>query len=190
MSALTNICPATYADIEALPDNMVGQILYGSLHAHPRLNPRHARSATRLASEIDAPFDRGTSGPGGWIILIEPEVHLGPHIVVPDLAGWRRERMPILPDAAYFELPPDWVCEILSPSTARIDRTDKLTIYAEYGVCHVWLVDPDLRTLEAFALTDGKWLLTATLKDDDKVSVAPFEAHTFQLDVLWADAGA
>jgi Uma2 family endonuclease len=185
--ALTDQTPATYADIEALPENMVGQILYGVLHAHPRPAPKHARSATRMASEVDGPFDLGRSGPGGWIILSEPEVHLGPHVVVPDIAGWRRERLPKLPDAAYFELAPDWVCEVLSPSTARIDRTDKLSVYAEYAVGHVWMVDPNARTLEVFALTDGKWLRVAALKDDDPVAQPPFEVHTFSLGILWAD---
>ena len=179
--------PATYADIEALPDTMVGQILYGVLHAHPRPVPRHARAATTLSFEVTGPFDRGRGGPGGWIILGEPELHLGAHVVVPDLAGWRRERLPKLPDTAFIALAPDWVCEVLSPSTARLDRTDKLSVYAEFGVGHVWLVDPDVRTLEVFALTGGKWLLTATFKDDDPVAAPPFEVHTFPLGVLWAD---
>ena len=187
MSILIDQRPATYADIEALPDNMVGQILFGMLHAHPRPAPRHARSATGLTSEIYGPFDRGRGGPGGWIILIEPEIHLGPHVVVPDIAGWRRTRLPKLPDKAYFEISPDWACEVLSPSTIRIDRTDKLAIYAEFGVSHVWLVDPDLRILEAFALTDGKWMLLTTLKDSDAVAIARFEEHQFSLDNLWDD---
>jgi len=179
--------PATYADIEALPENMVGQILYGVLHAHPRPIPRHSRATSSLGYELSGPFDRGRGGPGGWIILDEPEVHLGPHVVVPDIAGWRRERMPRLPDKAYFELAPDWVCEVLSSSTVRIDRTDKLAIYAEFGVGHAWYVDPDARTLEVFALTGGKWLLAATFKESDAVAAPPFETHTFALDVLWPE---
>lgn len=185
MTAQTKSRPATFADIEALPANMVGQIVFGVLHAHPRPTPKHARSSSRLGGELDGPFDRGHGGPGGWIILDEPELHLGAHVVVPDLAGWRRARMPKLPETAYFELPPDWVCEVLSPSTARLDRTDKLTVYAEFGVGHVWLVDPDLKTLEVFALTEGKWLLAATFKDAEPVSAQPFAVHTFPLDVLW-----
>lgn len=178
--------PATYADIEALPDNMVGQILHGVLHAHPRPAPRHVRASSRLGSELDGPFDRGRGGPGGWIIVDEPELHLGRHVVVPDLAGWRRERMPRLPDTAWFETAPDWVCEVLSPSTARIDRTDKLSIYAEFGVGHAWYIDPELRTLEVFALTgEAKWLVSATFKDADPVAAPPFEVHEFTLDVLW-----
>lgn len=189
---------ATYADIEALPENMVGEILFGALHTHPRPAPRHARATSTLGVELGGPFDRGRGGPGGWIILDEPELHLGPHVIVPDLAGWRRERMPKLPDTAYFETAPDWIAEVLSPSTARVDRTDKLAIYATFGVRHAWYVDPDQRTLEVFALTGGstsaasapeaqsrKWLLAATYKDADAITAPPFEAHTFALDGLW-----
>ena len=138
-----------------------------------------------LGAELTGPFDRGRGGPGGWIILDEPELHLGPHVIVPDIAGWRRERMPTLPDTAYFETPPDWVCEVLSPSTQRVDRTDKLAIYAAFGVGHAWYVDPIVKTLEIFALTGSKWLLAATFKDDDDVTAPPFEAHTFSLAGLW-----
>ena len=179
---------ATYADIEALPANMVGQILHGVLYAHPRPAPRHAQAYTRLVSEIDGLFDRGRGGPGGWRILAEPELHLGQHVVVPDIAGWRRERLPRLPDTAYIETSPDWVCEILSPSTARIDRTDKLSIYAEFKVGHCWLVDPDALTLEVFELLDARWLLHSTYKEADSVAAPPFAEHTFALDVLWPDA--
>lgn len=185
---------ATYADIAALPENVVGEILFGALHTHPRPAPRHARASTRLGAELDGPFDRGRGGPGGWIILDEPELHLGSHIIVPDLASWRRERMPKLPETAFFETPPDWVAEVLSPATQRADRTDKLAIYAAFGVQHAWYVDPIARTLEVFTLVGGvdapntpsrKWLLAATFKDDDTVAAAPFEAHAFGLDVLW-----
>ena len=177
--------PATYADLEALPSNMVGQILHGVLHAHPRPAPRHARAQHGIQVELDPAFARGRGGPGGWIFLPEPELHLGPHVVVPDIAGWRRERLPRLPDTAYIETSPDWVCEVLSPSTARIDRTDKLAIYAEFGVGHAWYVDPIAKTLEALALQAGKWLIAATFKDAEPVTAPPFEVHTFALDVLW-----
>jgi hypothetical protein len=190
MTAVTRNRPATYADLEALPAHMVGQILYGALHAHPRPAPRHAFAFTRLVSEIGGPFDRGRGGPGGWLFLAEPELHLGPHVVVPDIAGWRRERLPRLPDTAFIETAPDWVCEVLSPSTARIDRTDKLAIYAAFGVGHAWYVDPIARTLEVFELTGGKWLLAATFKDADPVTAPPFSEHTFALDVLWPDEAA
>jgi len=130
---------------------------------------------------------KGGAGPGGWWILDEPEIHLGGDVLVPDIAGWRRERMPVLPDTAWFELAPDSVCEVLSPSTARTDRALKMPIYAREGVPHLWLVDPDARTLEVYRLLDDShWLLLATLKDDDPVSQPPFDAITFPLATLWA----
>ena len=178
---------ANYADLEALPAHRVGQILFGTLHSHPRPTPRHARAAGRLGSEIDGPFDRGSNGPGGWIFLAEPELHLGPHVVVPDIAGWRRDRLTPFPATAFIETPPDWVCEVLSPSTQRIDRTDKLAVYAEFAVGHAWYVDPDAHTLEVFALSGEKWLIAAAFKDADPVTAPPFEAHTFALDLLWPD---
>ena len=187
MSQLAKARSAVYADLEALPSNQVGQILMGTLHAHPRPTPRHARAATRMVSELDGPFDRGRGGPGGWIFLIEPELDLGPHVVVPDIAGWRRDRLRRLPETPFIEIAPDWACEVLSPSTVRIDRTDKLTIYGQFGVQHAWYVDPDARTLEKLELTGDKWLLAATYKDGDGVSARPFEPHVFQLDALWPD---
>lgn len=187
MTALPRKRPATYADLEALPATMVGQIIYGTLHAQPRPAPRHARAATAVTGELWSPFGQGRGGPGGWIILAEPELHLGAHVVVPDIAGWRRERLPQLPDTAYIATAPDWVCEVLSPSTARLDRTDKLAVYAEFGIGHAWYVDPEARTLEVLTLTGGKWLIASTFKDADAVTAPPFEAHTFELAVLWAD---
>jgi hypothetical protein len=177
--------PATYADIEALPSNMVGEIILGVLHSHPRRAPRHAVAANAVGYEITGRFGRGTDGPGGWIFMVEPELHLGPHVVVPDLAGWKRERLTPFPETAYIETPPDWLCEVLSPSTQAIDRTDKLAVYAEFGVKHCWYVDPIARTLEVLALTGDKWMIAATFKDDDAVTAVPFEVHTFGLDGLW-----
>ncbi len=179
--------PATYADIEALPRHLVGEILFGALHVHPRPAPRHGVAATRLTFEMSGPFDYGRGGPGGWLFIVEPELHLGAEVLVPDIAGWRRERLTPFPTTAFIETAPDWLCEVLSPSTQRIDRTDKLTAYASFGVGHCWYVDPIARTLEVMALTGGKWLLAATYKDADLVCAAPFEAHTFPLDVLWVD---
>lgn len=177
--------PATYADIEALPANVVGEIIRGVLHTHPRPAPRHAVAASRIQTTLGGPFDFGSDGPGGWLFMIEPELHLGPHVAVPDLAGWRRERLTPFPETAYIATPPDWLCEILSPSTQALDRTEKLAVYAEYGVKHCWYVDPIAKTLEVFELTNGKWLLTAALKDADPVTAPPFEVHTFSLSVLW-----
>jgi Uma2 family endonuclease len=139
-----------------------------------------------LGVDVGSSFSKGNGGPGGWWILDEPELHLGDDILVPDLAGWRRERMPALPDTAWFELVPDWVCEILSPSTARLDRIQKMPLYATAGVVHLWLIDPDLRTLEAYENLQGRWTLIATHADQDSVRVAPFDAVALELGGLWA----
>ncbi|MDG4555281.1 MAG: Uma2 family endonuclease [Candidatus Competibacter sp.] len=177
---------ATYEDLFDLPDHIVGEIIHGQLITHPRPAPKHALASSSMGDELVSPFQKGRGGPGGWWILFEPELHLGPHILVPDLAGWRRERMPELPDMAYFTLPPDWVCEVLSPGTARIDRADKMPIYAEYGVSFLWLIDPALHTLEAFALRDGHWSLEHVYQEDDAVRAVPFDAVAFSLAGLWA----
>ncbi|MBE2295786.1 MAG: Uma2 family endonuclease [Phycisphaerales bacterium] len=177
---------ATYEDLFDLPENLVGEIIHGQLITHPRPAPRHALASSSMGSELISSFHKGRGGPGGWWILFEPEVHLGPHILAPDLAGWRRERMPKLPDIAYFSLPPDWVCEVLSPGTARIDRADKMPIYAEYGVLFLWLVDPELHTLEVFTLRDGHWSLEHVYQENDEVRAAPFDAVAFSLADLWS----
>ena len=176
---------ATYDDLLTVPEHLVAEIIHGQLHTHPRPAPRHARASSSLGMEVGSPYDKGRGGPGGWWILDEPEVHLGGNVLVPDLAGWKRERLPELPETAWFEVAPDWVCEVLSPSTARIDRAEKMPIYAEQGVKHLWLIDPDLQTLEAYELHDGQWLLLVTLDDDKPVSVRPFDEITFPLSSLW-----
>ena len=176
---------ATYEDLLQVPEHLVAEILNGELHAHPRPAPKHALSSSALGGKLFDPFGTGSGGPGGWWILDEPELHLGAQVMVPDLAGWRRERMPDLPESAWFELAPDWVCEILSPSTAQTDRSIKMPLYAEHGVGHLWMVDPLLKTLEAYELRDGRWSLLTTLKDDDGVRLAPFAAVEFSLADLW-----
>lgn len=181
---------ATYEDVLAAPREVVAEVLFGVLHTHPRPGARHARAASRLGGELDGPFDRGRGGPGGWILLDEPELHLGEDIVVPDLAGWRRERMPRFPyDAAYFTLPPDWICEVLSASTSKIDRGDKLDIYAREGVRNAWLLDPTDRTLEVLRLDAGHWVRLAFHRDGRAVRAEPFEAIELALDALWPDDG-
>jgi Uma2 family endonuclease len=179
--------PAVYQDVIDAPDNMVAEIVHGALYLSPRPAPPHARASSALGVEVGGPFDRGRGGPGGWWILDEPELHLGPDVLVPDLAGWRRERMPALPGIAWFELAPDWACEVLSTSTRAVDLTDKRDIYRAAGVGHLWLIDPTARTLEAFALRDGAWVLAAALKDDAEVRLPPFEAIAFPLAALWTD---
>jgi Uma2 family endonuclease len=177
-----------YEQLLALPENLTGEIIHGVLYTQPRPSARHAVTETGLGASLLPPFQRGRNGPGGWWIIAEPELHFIRDVLtpVPDLAGWRRERMPELPEDHRFEIIPDWVCEILSPSTAKKDRAQKLPLYAEYQVAHVWLIDPIARTLEAFSLQGKNWLLVATLKDDDPASVPPFDAITFPLSDLWA----
>jgi Uma2 family endonuclease len=179
--------PATYQDVLDAPHNLVAELIEGALHLHPRPSFLHAHVGSSLGDEIMSPFHKGRGGPGGWWILDEPELHLGPDVLVPDLAGWRRERMPALPDTPWTELAPDWVCEVLSPGARRIDLTDKRRLYAAAGVAHLWFVDPLARTLEAFALRDEAWTLIAALKDDDEARAPPFDAIAFPLSVLWPD---
>ena len=176
---------ATYQDVLDAPAHQVAEILDGTLYTHPRPAMPHARAASALGGKIGNPFDYDAGGPGGWWIVDEPELHLGEEILVPDLAGWRRARMPDYPETAYVTLAPDWVCEVLSSSTRKVDLHEKRPVYAREGVTHLWLIDPTDRTLEAFELHDGQWLLIANAKDDEPVSIRPFDAITFSLGDLW-----
>ena len=176
---------ATYQDVLDAPAHQVAEIVGGTLHTHPRPAVLHARASSSLGAKIGGPFDYDAGGPGGWWILDEPELHLGDDILVPDLAGWRRERISELPDAAYFTLAPDWVCEVVSASTRRLDLQGKHPIYAREGIAHLWFVDPTDRTLEEFELRDREWVLIAAVKDDDPISIRPFDAITFSLGDLW-----
>lgn len=175
--------PATYEDLLKVPSHLVAEILDGELHASPRPSPRHAGASSGLGGALHGPFDRGRGGPGGWRILDEPELHLGHDVVVPDLGGWRRERLPRLPQEAFIALPPDWVCEVLSPSTAAMDRVTKLTIYAREAVSHVWLVDPLAQTLEVLRLDSSRWTIVSTWSGLDVVRAEPFD--TLELDLTW-----
>ncbi len=177
---------ATYADLLALPETVVGELVAGDLHVSPRPAPRHAAAASALGEELGPPFKRGRGGPGGWIILYEPELHLGGDALVPDLAGWRRARMPKLPvDLAYFILAPDWLAEVLSPSTAAFDRGPKLAAYAREGVAHVWIIDPIEQLLEALVLDGATYRIARVESGDAKVRIAPFDAIELDLAVLW-----
>ena len=178
--------PATYADLQAVPEHLVAEIIDGALETHPRPRPRHAVVAAELTAELVPPFGRGRGGPGGWIFMVEPELHLGTQVVVPDIAGRRRFRLPTEPETAFIETPPDWVCEILSPSTTRIDRGPKRRIYAEFGVGHLWLLDPTAGLLESFTLTEGTWRLDGTVQRGETVALPPFDAVPFPLDDLFA----
>jgi Uma2 family endonuclease len=178
---------ATYADVLAAPPGKIAQVVNGELHVQPRPAGPHASVSSILGEELGHPFRRGRGGPGGWILLDEPELHLDEDILVPDLAGWRRERLPRVPRAPYFTLASDWVCEVLSPSTAKLDRAEKLAIYAREGVGHAWLVDPLERTLEVFRRQGAEWLLLGVHRDDDVVRAEPFDAIELELASLWAD---
>ena len=176
---------ATYRDVLDAPTHMVAEIVDGALHMQPRPAIRHALAGSSLGDELVGPFQKGRGGPGGWWILDEPELHFGEDVLVPDLAGWRRDRLPELPDAAFFTQAPDWVCEVLSPSTRKLDLEMKRPVYAREGVGHLWFVDPGARTLESFSLRSGVWSLAASARDDELVSIPPFEAITLVLGALW-----
>jgi Uma2 family endonuclease len=181
---------ATYQDVLDAPPPKVAQIIDGELIVLPRPAAPHASASSKLGWALGPPFDRkggSPAGPGGWILLFEPELHLGDDILVPDLAAWRRERMPSVPDAAYFTLAPDWVCEVLSPSTAKLDRARKVPIYAREEVAHVWLVDPAARTLEVMRREGPRWLLVGVWSDDARPRAEPFDAIDLELGALWAD---
>ncbi|MCQ8782598.1 Uma2 family endonuclease [Mangrovibrevibacter kandeliae] len=184
--SITRNRSATYADLQAVPPHRVAEIIDGVLVTHPRPAPKHGVAAAALGADLMAPFQWGRSGgPGGWIFVVEPELHIGSQVVVPDLAGWRRERLPRLPDEAYFDLPPDWVCEVASPSTEAYDRGPKRRIYAEAGVAFLWLLDPRSEVLETFSLAGERWLLTGTFAGREDVAAPPFDAITFSLGDLW-----
>jgi Uma2 family endonuclease len=183
--------PEVEAAFQATPAELIAEIIDGELHAQPRPGRRHANAASVLGGELHAPFRRGHGGPGGWVILDEPELHLGPKPdkLVPDLAGWRRERMPDLrgpsDTPAHFDLAPDWVCEILSPSTEALDRGKKMRVYRREGIKHAWLVNPIARTLEVYRLQNGLWALLDTYEDEAVVRAEPFDAVELSLSVLW-----
>lgn len=178
--------PATYADVLALPAHQVGQVLAGELHVQPRPGPLHALAAAGLGEELGPPFKRGRGGPGGWVILGEPELHLADDVVVPDLAGWRRERMPEVPiDEAFFRLAPDWACEIESPSTRRVDRGVKREIYRRERVRWVWAIDPEAQLLEVFVLESARYAPALTASGTARVRAVPFDAIELDLSILW-----
>jgi Uma2 family endonuclease len=181
--------PASYRDLKAVSENLVAEIIEGALETHPRPRPRHARAASRLLAELMNKFECGLDRAESWVFIKEPELHLERHVVVPDLAGWRAERLAAESEDSSIDIAPDWVCEIITPSTARLDRGPKRRIYAEAGVGHLWLLEPWDGTLEAFALSGRQWLLLNTVQRGKEVRVAPFDAASFPLnDLLLFDA--
>lgn len=179
---------ATYEDLYGLPDNVVGEILDGELIVTPRPARRHIHAASSLGGEIVPPYHFGRGdGPGDWIIYDEPELQLGEQTLVPDLAGWPRERLLTPPEQVGIAVSPDWVCEILSPSTVQVDKVRKMPIYAQYGVPHLWLIDPAARTLDVFKLQSERWTLLATYSENDQVRAEPFVEVEIALQHLWLD---
>lgn len=176
---------ATYEDVLNAPPHVVAEVLFGTLYQSPRPAMPHSVAASAVGEELGPPFKRGRGGPGGWMILDEPEIHLGEHIVVPDLGGWRRERLPEVPLAAYLELPPDWVCEVLSPSTRALDRGAKLKVYAEFGVGFAWFVEPLEKLVEVLELDGATYRIVQTAEGDAGARLRPFDAIEFPVSALW-----
>lgn len=177
----------SYQDVLDAPEHIVAEIVDGVLHTHPRPAPLHAYAYAKLGIKLGHLFDRrgDNGGAGGWLILDEPELHLGEDILVPDMAGWRRERMPAPPETGYFTVAPDWICEILSPSTRALDLGAKRDIYAREGISHLWFIDPVARTLEVFELREGHWTLLETATGETEIAPPPFSAAPFNLGDLW-----
>ena len=178
---------ATYEDLIKVPEHLVAEIVDGDLWTSPRPAPKHAWSYSVLAGVLGPAYSFGRGGPGGWWIVAEPELHLGPDVLVPDLAGWRRERMPPLPETAFFPVAADWICEIVAPSTARLDRTKKLRVYAREGIRHAWIVDPLAHTLEVLRLEADHWMILATYGGAERVHAEPFGEIELELPLLWAE---
>jgi Uma2 family endonuclease len=182
---------ALYEEIERLPENQVGEIVGGELFVSPRPAMPHALATSAIGSDLFGRFNGppgGEESPGGWWILDEPELHLGDDVLVPDLAGWRRERLPVLSDAPHPPIAPDWVCEVLSRSTAHLDRTRKMWVYAREGVGHLWMVDPHLHTLEVYRLEAGAWVVAGTHGGDEQARAEPFQAVRVDLARWWIGA--
>ncbi|MFZ5442634.1 MAG: Uma2 family endonuclease [Myxococcota bacterium] len=178
--------PATSKDLDSVPEGWTGQIVDGELWALPRPAFAHGRVSSELGYELIGPFGRGRGGPGGWIILDEPELHLERDVLVPDLAGWRRDRLAeTAADAAFLTVAPDWVCEVLSPSTVRLDRVKKWRCYLRERVQWIWFIDPIGRTLEAYALSGADYARLGTWEAGERARVAPFDAIELELDALW-----
>ena len=176
---------ATYDDLREVPEHFVAEMFDGDLYASPRPAIRHAHAGSVLGGKLMEPFHGGRNGPGGWVILYEPELHFGRDVLVPDFAGWRRERMPEAPDEAYITLAPDWVCEVLSPSMEQLDRGKKLRAYAREGVAHAWLVDPLRQTLEVLSLESGTWTPLERHEGRVIIRAVPFDAIELELGALW-----
>ncbi len=177
---------ATYEDLCALPEHLIGELIGGTLYGQPRPAGPHALVLSGLGIDLGGPFDRGRGGPGGWVIVDEPELHFGSDVLVPDMAGWRAGRLPAAEmKAAFFETAPDWVAEIASPSTTRIDRLLKMPLYARVGVDHLWLVEPVACIVEAFVRSGSEWTRLGVWGDESQARIPPFDAVPLDLLQLW-----
>lgn len=181
----TSRAKATYADIEKLPENVVGELIDGELFVSPRPALLHASVETALSYELLRADDRRGGGRGGWCILIEPELHLGKDVLVPDLAGWRAHRAPNVRTEVHAKTVPDWVCEIVSPATARLDRTRKLSRYAKAGVRNAWIVDPPTKSVDVLRLVGKRWTIVDSATHDDRKVIEPFEEIEIDLSRVW-----
>jgi Uma2 family endonuclease len=180
---------ATYDDLLKVPEPLVAEIIEGELVTSPRPAVPHARAASVIAQDV-GPFDRepgSPASPGGWWMLFEPELHLDEDVLVPDLAGWRRERMAALPNAAALSQAPDWLCEVVSPATGAIDRGHKMRIYARHAVEHLWIVDPVTRTLEVYRLEGSRWAVASTHGGQEVVRAEPFDAIEIDIGRWWLE---
>jgi Uma2 family endonuclease len=177
---------ATYDDLRKVPDHFVAEMFDGDLYASPRPALPHTHAASLLGAALTGPFHQGRNGPGGWLILDEPELHFGKDVLVPDLAAWRRSRLPALAPEPYLTLAPDWVCEVLSASTEKLDRGEKLRVYGRERVEYAWLIDPLRQTLEVLALDQrGQWIKRGAFEGRTNVRAAPFDAVELELGALW-----
>ncbi|MBF0498142.1 MAG: Uma2 family endonuclease [Deltaproteobacteria bacterium] len=177
---------ATYEDLYSIPENMTGEIIDGELIVTPRPSRKHAYATSALDKKIGTPYQYGEGGgPGGWIFLMDQEIKLGENIVVPDLAAWKRERFPVLEETNWISVAPNWVCEILSPSTFRNDKVKKMPLYARHAVEHIWLIDPVAMTMDVFRLESGRWVLLGSYAEQGKVRVEPFQEIELDLSDLW-----
>lgn len=178
---------ATYNDLYSIPENMIGEIINGDLIVSPRPSRKHGYTASIIGNELGPPYNMGRGGPGGWIIIGEPEISFSDNILVPDLAGWRKERFPESEDHNWISVSPDWVCEIVSQRSVRIDRVKKMGIYAQHRVGYYWIVDPTTKTLETLKNEAGRWLILGTYAEDDKVRAEPFQGVEIDLNSLWLE---
>ncbi|MEZ4220590.1 MAG: Uma2 family endonuclease [Polyangiaceae bacterium] len=177
----------------ALAEGENAEVIRGVLVTAPALLPRHSSVRGRLRRLIGGAFDDddGAGGPGGWWIFLEVDVRLSPHdIVRPDIAGWRRQRLPEPWDMRPIDVVPDWICEIISTSNAGRDRVTKRELYAKHGVLHYWIADPVARTLETLRLDPeaGHWVDAGAFDASGRARIAPFTAIEIDLSRVFPPA--